>query len=213
VGTALMNKVLIADDHPFILAGLESILRDTHYQVVGTVSRGDAALDALPKLRPDILILDVNMPGRSGIEVLRTLRGRGDNRAVILLTASLDDKLILEALSLGVQGLLLKEGAQSRLLECLEAVGNGGRWIEQSLLQRALDLSMKGGGGTPFDVLTEREKAIAALVAQGLRNREVAAELGMTEGTVKVYLHRIYEKLRVGSRTELALLARDSGPR
>jgi two-component system nitrate/nitrite response regulator NarP len=206
-----MKRVLIADDHPFILAGLESILRDGDYRIVGTASRGDTALDALPTLRPDILILDVNMPGRSGVEVLRTLRSRGDNRPVILLTAHVEDKVLLEVLALGVQGFLLKDGAQSRLLECLDAVARGGRWIEQSLLQRALDLSIKGGGSSPFDALTEREKAIAALVAQGLRNKEAASELGMTEGTVKVYLHRIYEKLGVGSRTELALLARDCG--
>jgi two-component system nitrate/nitrite response regulator NarP len=206
-----MKRVLIADDHPFILAGLESILRDGDYRIVGTASRGDTALDALPTLRPDILILDVNMPGRSGVEVLRTLRSRGDNRPVILLTAHVEDKVLLEVLALGVQGFLLKDGAQSRLLECLDAVAQGGRWIEQSLLQRALDLSIHGGGSSPFDGLTEREKAIAALVAQGLRNKEAASELGMTEGTVKVYLHRIYEKLGVGSRTELALLARDCG--
>ena len=206
-----MKKVLIADDHPFILAGLESILRDGDYRIVGTASRGDTALDALPTLRPDILILDVNMPGRSGVEVLRTLRSRGDNRPVILLTANVEDNVLLEVLALGVQGFLLKDGAQSRLLECLDAVAQGGRWIEQSLLQRALDLSINGGGSSPFDALTEREKAIAALVAQGLRNKEAASELGMTEGTVKVYLHRIYEKLGVGSRTELALLARDCG--
>jgi two-component system nitrate/nitrite response regulator NarP len=78
------------------------------------------------------------------------------------------------------------------------------------VLQRALDLSMNGGGSSPLDALTEREKAITGLVSQGLRNKEVAAELRMTEGTVKVYLHRIYEKLGVGSRTELALLVRDS---
>ena len=205
-----MKKVLIADDHPFILAGLESILRDTSYQIVGTVTRGDAVLEALPTLRPDILILDVNMPGRTGVEVLRTLRSRGDDRVVILLTASLDDHLIMDALALGVQGVVLKEGAQSMLLECLGAVSEGRRWIDQSLLQRALALTMNGGGKGALSPLTERERAIAGLVAQGLRNKEVAAELGMTEGTVKVYLHRIYEKLGVSSRTELALLVRDS---
>jgi two-component system nitrate/nitrite response regulator NarP len=205
-----MKKLLIADDHPFILSGLEALLRDTEYEVVGILSRGDSVIDALPKLQPDILILDVNMPGQSGVEVLRTLRSRGDNRHVILLTAGLDDQLILEALSLGVDGVVLKEGAQSQLLECLGVVAEGRRWIEQSVLQRALDLSMNGGGSSPLDALTEREKAITGLVSQGLRNKEVAAELRMTEGTVKVYLHRIYEKLGVGSRTELALLVRDS---
>ena len=81
-----MTKLLLADDHPFILAGLESLLRDTDYQIVGTVNSGDAALEALPKLRPDILVMDVSMPGRTGVDVLRTLRGGGDQRPVVLLT-------------------------------------------------------------------------------------------------------------------------------
>ena len=207
-----MTKVMLADDHPFILAGLESILRDTDYQIVGTVNSGDAALDALPKLRPDILVMDVSMPGRTGVDVLRTLRSRGDQRPVVLLTASLDDSLVTEALGLGVQGIVLKEGAQRLLIDCLDAVRRGGRWIEQSVLQRALDLSMNGGSSAdPLSALPPREKAIVGLIAKGLRNRDIASEFGMAEGTVKVYLHRIYEKLGVGSRTELAILAKDAG--
>ena len=206
-----MIKVLLADDHPFILAGLEAILRDSDYQIVGAVNSGDAALEALPKLRPDILVMDVSMPGRSGVDVLRTLRGRGDQRPVVLLTASLNDNLVIEALSLGVQGIVLKEGAQRLLLDCLAAVRQGGRWIEQDILQRALDLSMNGGAAAnPLAALPPREKAIVGLVAKGLRNRDIASELGMAEGTVKVYLHRIYERLGVGSRTELAILTRES---
>lgn len=206
-----MTKLLLADDHPFILAGLESILRDTDYQILGMLNSGEAVLEALPRLRPDILILDVSMPGRTGVDVLRTIRSRGDQRPVILLTADLEDRLLLEALNVGVQGIVLKECAQTHLLDCLGTVREGGRWIEQSLLQRALDLTMsRGAAADPLSQLTPRERAIVGLVAQGLRNREIASELGMSEGTVKVYLHRIYQKLDVGSRTELALYARDA---
>ena len=204
-----MTKVLLADDHPFILVGLESILRDTDYQIVGTVNSGHAALEAIPKLRPDILVMDVSMPGRTGVDVLRTLRSRGDQRPVVLLTASLEDNLVVEALALGVQGIVLKEGAHRLLLDCLAAVSQGGRWIEQSILQRALELSMNGGAAVdPLAALAPRERAIVGLVAKGLRNRDIACELGMAEGTVKVYLHRIYDKLGVSSRTELAILAK-----
>jgi len=205
-----MTRVLIADDHPFILAGLDAILRGTDYQVVGMVPDGAAALEALAKLRPDILILDVSMPIQSGLDVLRTLRARGDDRPIVLLTAGMNDQPLLEALKLGVQGIVLKDGAQALLLTCLDAVRQGRRWIDQGLLQRALDVSMQGGTADPMITLAPREKAIAALVARGLRNREIGAQLGMTEGTVKVYLHRVYEKLGVGSRTELAILAKDA---
>jgi len=201
-----VKRVLLADDHPIILSGIETVLRGTGYEVVAKVTDGAAALDALADARPDILILDISMPGGGGIFVLRTLRAHGDMRPVVLLTAEIDDSDLLEAVRLGVNGIVLKEGAQNLLVTCLDAVRDGGRWIEQSLLHRALDLSTGADAG-PLARLSEREKAIVALVARGLRNLEVAGELGITEGTVKVYLHRIYEKLGVANRTELAILA------
>jgi two-component system nitrate/nitrite response regulator NarP len=141
--------------------------------------------------------------------VLRTLRGRGDNHSVVLLTASLEDQLLLEALQLEVNGIVLKESAQEQLLQCLSAVQAGRRWIEQDLLQKALQLTSQGAAlNDPLGAITTRERAVVELVAQGLRNREIGSELGMTEGTIKVYLHRIYEKLNVSNRTELALLVK-----
>lgn len=209
-----MTRILVADDHPFILSGLQAVLRDTEYQIVAAVRDGRAALDVLAEARPDILVLDVHMPERSGLEVLRTLRSRGDERPVVLLTASLDDDRLLEALRLGVRGIVLKEGAEQLLIRCLDAVAAGGRWIEHGLLQRAVDLQLEGGESprTGITSLTVRERAVAALVAKGRRNREIGDELGITEGTVKVYLHGIYEKLGVTNRTELALLAREMDP-
>jgi two-component system nitrate/nitrite response regulator NarP len=206
-----MTSVLLADDHPFILAGLEAVLRASDYQIVGMVSRGDDVLAQIPKLRPDILILDVEMPGRTGPEVLRTLRSRGDQRIVVLLTASLDDQLITEVLDLGVQGIVLKDGAQHSLLECLDTVRSGGRWVDQRVLQRALEQSSGATNGGALGKLSSRERGVVALVARGLRNKEIAAELGISEGTVKVNLHRIYMKLGINSRTELTILVKDSG--
>jgi two-component system nitrate/nitrite response regulator NarP len=204
-----MTRLLIADDHPFIIAGLEAILRGTEFDVVCRVPDGQEALEALPASRADILLLDVSMPGRGGVDVLRILRSRSDNHPVVLLTASLDDNLLLEALQLQVNGIVLKESAQEQLLECLQAVRAGRRWIEQGLMQKALKLTSEGAASTdPLAAVTTRERAVVELVAQGLRNREIATELGMTEGTVKVYLHRIYEKLQVTNRTELALLVK-----
>ena len=205
-----MTTVLIADDHPVVLSGIEAILRDTPYRVVGTATSGAAALEMLPALRPDVLVLDVRMPDHGGIDVLRTLRSRGDDRPVVLMTASLSDQLLMEAIELGVQGIVLKEGAQHLLVRCLDDVSAGRKWIARELLQQALDAKMGGGGSTgSLKSLTQRERAVAALVAQGKRNREIGDDLGISEGTVKIHLHRIYEKLGVGNRTELAVLARD----
>lgn len=206
-----MTTVLIADDHPVVLSGIEAILRETPYRVVGTAKSGAEVLEVLSALRPEILVLDVRMPDHSGIDVLRTLRGRGDNRPVVLMTASLTDQLLMEALELGVQGIVLKEGAQHLLVRCLDDVAAGRKWISRELLQQALELKMNENSAPTGSLrtLTPRERAIAGLVSHGKRNREIATELGISEGTVKIHLHRIYEKLDVGNRTELAILARD----
>lgn len=201
-----MTRILIADDHPIIVSGLKAVLDGTRYEVVAAVATGEEVIPAAERLDPDILLLDVSMPGWSGIDVLRALRAAGSKRPVVLLTAALDDQALIEAVRLGVEGIVLKEGAHQLLIPCLDAVREGRRWIQQDLLQRALDLQMRGGAAPdPLRGLSERERAIAGLVARGLRNRDIAERLGVNEGTVKVHLHRIYRKLGVGSRTELVL--------
>ncbi|HEY6917082.1 MAG TPA: response regulator transcription factor, partial [Allosphingosinicella sp.] len=122
-----MTRILLADDHPLTLSGIEALLAGSGYEVVARVADGVAALDALPTARPDILVLDVDMPGRSGLDVLRTLRSRGDQRPVILLTGSINDGMAIEAIQTGVSGLVLKVAAPDILLECLDAVKNGRR--------------------------------------------------------------------------------------
>jgi two-component system nitrate/nitrite response regulator NarL len=206
-----MVRLLIADDHPIIVSGLEAILRDSDYEVVGAVGDGLRVVPAVEATAPDILLLDVSMPGRSGIKVLRDLRGDGNGLPVVLLTAGLEDEDLLEALGLGVEGIVLKEGAHGQLVKCLDAVRAGRRWIEEPLLRRADELGAREPPADPLGLLNAREKAIAELVRQGMRNREIAERLGMNEGPVKVYLHRIYRKLGIGSRTELAHHARAEG--
>jgi two-component system nitrate/nitrite response regulator NarP len=207
-----VTRLLIADDHPFVLSGLRAVLADSDYIVVAAAVSGAAALEALPAARPDILLLDVRMVDQGGLDVLRTLRSRGDQRPVVLLTASLDDSRLIEALRLNVDGIVLKDTAQDVLIHCLDEVRAGRRWIDHGLLHRALDLQTAGGARQAdlFAALTLRERAIVGLVVQGLRNREIGMELGVAEGTVKADLHRIYEKLEVSDRTDLVLRARDS---
>ncbi|WP_374405186.1 response regulator [Pelagerythrobacter sp.] len=207
-----MTKVLVADDDPLTMAGITTLLDNTNFEVVATVNTGAAALDALASARPDMLILDNGMPERSGLDVLRTLRARGDNRPVVLLTGGINDQLAREAIQLSVNGIVIKATAPRDLLTCLETVVQGRRWLDQEVMQRAMDFAMSPDAPRdPFAVLSSRERTVAALVQRGLRNKEIASELGLTEGTVKVHLHKVFEKLEVRGRTELILLAKEHG--
>lgn len=202
-----MTRVLVADDDPLTAAGIEVLLANSNFQIVASARTGKEVLDALASSRPEILVLDIRMPERSGLDVLRALRARGDSRPIVLLTGSIDDQGVREAMDLGVNGLVIKATAPQDLLLCLEAVARGRRWFDQEVMQRAMDLAQTSGAGRdPLEQLSARERSIVALVQRGMRNKEIAAELGLTEGTVKVHLHRIFEKLGVNSRTELILL-------
>lgn len=202
-----MTRVLVAEDDPLTLAGIEALLSGTAYEVACKVTDGAAVLEALAGARPDLLILDLDMPKRSGIDVLRTLRERGDRRPIVLLTGRISEVVAFDAIQAGLNGLVIKARAPDVLLTCLDAVAQGRRWIDHDILQKVMDLNLAGGSADPLRVLSRREKAVVALLLQGLRNREIAAELGVTEGTVKVHLHNIYQKLGIGSRTELVILA------
>ena len=205
-----MTRVLVAEDDPLTLSGISMLLDKTNFEVVATVNTGTAALDALPKARPDMLILDNSMPERTGLDVLRTLRHRGDNRSVILLTGGINDQATKEAMQLGVDGIVIKLTAPRDLLTCLETVVQGRRWLDQEVMQRAMQLAMSPDAPRdPLEALSARERAVASLAQRGLRNKEIADELGLTEGTVKVHLHKVFEKLGLRGRTELILLAQD----
>jgi two-component system nitrate/nitrite response regulator NarP len=207
----VLTRLLIADDHPIVIAGIKALLGGSEFEIVGVLNDGASVLEELPKVRPDLLLLDIDMPQRSGLEILRVLRSRGDDRPIVLMTGSMKSAAAIEAVQLGVNGVVLKDTAADSLLRCLQAVKAGGRWIDQSVLQQALDVALAdtGKGTGPFAALSQKERAVVSLVAQGLRNKEIAAELGVTEGTVKVHLHKIFEKVDVTSRFELALLAKD----
>jgi two-component system nitrate/nitrite response regulator NarP len=203
----MTSRVLIVDDHPMIRSAVSMLLEGSEFIVAASVGSADTAIDAISEHQPDIVILDLAMPGGSGIDVLRQMRAAGDKRAVIILTAAIEDFRLREALSLGVNGIVMKNNDPAFLLDCLQSVRQGKRWIDSDLELRAIEVGRRESAAT----LTPRERKLVALVAQGLRNREIAAELGITEGTVKVYLHSIFDKLGVASRTELAIRAAEEG--
>ena len=201
-----MTRIVLADDHPFLRAGVEAVLSGNGMEIAASVDNGEAALEAVSREAPDVVILDVRMPGMDGVEVLKALRARGDQRPVILLTAELEDAALLGAIRAQVSGIVFKDDVGARLQEAVRTVLSGQRQIDPALISRATALLAEEQSGSPLDLLSRREREIAEGVAQGKRNRDIAEAVGMTEGSIKVYLHRIYEKLGVENRTALAVM-------
>lgn len=199
-----MTRVLLADDHPMIASALEMLLRGTDYQLVGRARSGKEALAQIDEVKPDLVLLDVNMPDGSGIDVLRKLRKGGEERPIVLLTAGLDDPQLIAADDLEPNGVVLKTSDPALLLECMDQVLDGKIWVDPEIADRTSAARQRVSSLPP---LTPRERELVELVRQGLRNRDIANRLGVTEGTVKVYLHSIFDKVGVGSRTELAIRA------
>lgn len=199
-----MTRVLLADDHPMIASALEMLLRGTDYQLVGRARSGKEALAQIDAVKPDLVLLDVNMPDGSGIDVLRKLRRNGEERPIVLLTAGLDDPQLIAADDLEPNGIVLKTSDPALLLQCMDQVLEGKTWVDPEIVDRTNAAKQRVASQPP---LTPRERELVELVRRGLRNRDIAQRLGVTEGTVKVYLHSIFDKVGVGSRTELAIRA------
>jgi DNA-binding NarL/FixJ family response regulator len=207
-------RILLADDHPIVLDALENLFRlQPDFQVVGRHLTGAETSEAVGRLRPDILVLDLRMPNGHGLDVLRRMARTHAPTRVVVLTAAVSDDEVLEAIRLGIRGLVLKESAPRTLVDCVRQVHAGGQYIEPQFLTRAMDASHPRAAGDHEleDVLTPRELQIVRLLADGLRNKEIGQALEISEGTVKIHLHNIYEKLNVESRVELALMARAKG--
>ena len=201
-----MTRVLLVDDHPMIAAALEMLLRETDYQLLGRARSVAEANSQLSRLKPDLLLLDVNLPDGSGLDVVKRLQRGRLRPKVVLLTAGMDETQLLMADELAPEGMVLKTSDPSHLIECMDRVVAGEHWIDPEIVRRTLKAQERAALAPP---LTRRERELIELVRQGLRNRDIAAELGVTEGTVKVYLHAIFDKFRVENRTELALRAAD----
>jgi DNA-binding NarL/FixJ family response regulator len=207
-------NVVLADDHPLILDALENVFRLTEDIVVRARCRdGAEALQAVRDQRPDVLVLDIRMPGMNGLALVRALKQEKLPTRVVVLTAALDENEVLEAIRLGVKGVVLKEMAPRLLVQCLRTVHAGGEWLEKHSVRLALDKLLRREAGThEVDrLLTPREIEIVRMVAGGHRNKAIAERLRVTEGTVKLHLHNVYEKLHVEGRVALTLYAQDRG--
>ena len=206
--------LVVADGRPLLLRGLEYICAaEPGFEVVAACARGDATLEALRMRKPDVLILDATLPPSGGLWVLRQMRREKLPTRAVLLADHPDERHVIEAVRLGVGGILLPDMTPESLLRCVRTVQAGEPWLESQAVARLLNRRPRGeaplrqlGSG-----LTPRQMEIVRLATEAIPTREIAARLMVTEGTVKVHLHNIYAKLQVDGRVGLVLLAMKHG--
>jgi len=202
-------SVVVADDHPIVLSGLASLLQtDQLFLVVATCSDGSSALRVIREAKPNLAVLDISMPGLTGLEVLAAVKSDGLGTKVVFLTGSATDEQIVKAVAHGACGIMLKEAAADSLLECLHKVAAGEPWIPADLIDAAVEReSGRRVEANRLEMLTAREKELALWIAEGLSNKVIARRASVSEGTVKIHLHNIYQKVGVPNRTALAAVA------
>lgn len=207
-------RLVLADDHPLILRGLVNLFAlEEDFEVVGSCSDGKQAMETVRLHLPELVVLDVRMPGMSGLDVVRCIQDEKLPTRPVLLTAAMSEEEMLEAVHLGVPGIVLKEMAPQLLIQCLRKVHGGGTWLERTSTKLALEhlLRRETGMREMSSLLTPREIDLLRMVGAGLRNREIADRLCISEGTVKVHLHNIYEKLNIDGRLALLRYAQEKG--
>ncbi|MEX0891941.1 MAG: response regulator transcription factor [Gemmatimonadota bacterium] len=206
----VITSVLIADDHGVVREGLRLLLGEAPgIQVVGQAADGAEALELARELRPDVALLDLVMPELDGIETTRRMRAEGLPTAVVILTTFVDQARVRAAVEAGVLGYLLKDVGRDELLAAIRAAALGRPTLHPEA-QAQLMRQVAGPQGSPLDVLTERERDVLRLLAEGHSNKAVARDLSLSLPTVKGHVSAILAKLGVDSRTQAALLAREA---
>ena len=216
-------RIVVADDHPIFRDGLCRLLAlEPDFEVVAQAQDGRQVLDVLQQHEPDILLLDLKMPGLDGLATLQRLQTSKHKTRVIVLTASEDKNEFVQAMKLGTSGIVLKQSATDLLIKSIRKVNAGEIWLDSHTTAAVMRQFATGadeppvagaapaaGGGRERErsLLSQREREIVALVAQGFKNKEMAEKMFISEQTVKNHLHNIFDKLGVSDRLELALYA------
>lgn len=211
----MLIKLVLADGHPIFLDGLKKFLSAAkEFKVLCRCLNADEALNAVRELKPDILILNLRLPGKNGFDVIREIKDRKLTTRFVVLADEVSAADMVELTRLGVHGVVLKGMSTELLVQCIRKVAAGEKWIEKNSAIRALELMIRWEIRQQefAGLLSRRETEVARLVATGLRNKEIGNKLFICEGTVKLHLHRVYEKLKIDGRSALVLFARDKTP-
>ena len=209
-------RIVVADDHPVVRGGLVAMLRTIPgLDVVGEAADGDAAVHVVLELRPDVILMDVRMPGRDGIEATRRIREMVPDCRVLMVTMYDDDATVFTAMQAGAQGYLLKDAEQDDIVRAVHGVVAGeaifGPGVAARVLAYFSDPPRAVAAASPFPELTDRERDVLDLLAQGRRNADIAAQLYLSPKTVGNHLTVIFNKLQVAGRGEAIVRAREGG--
>ncbi|UZF56776.1 response regulator transcription factor [Gordonia polyisoprenivorans] len=212
-----MTTILIADDHAAIRAGLRMMLEPAEgIDVIGEATDGDRAITGARDLRPDVVLMDVRMPGTDGIRATEVIVGENICPVVVLTTFDLDE-YVFGALRAGASGFLLKTASAEAIIDAVRAVVRGDAALSPEITRRVVDAVRAAPGGSPtpppttLDDLTARERDVLCCLGNGLANAEIASTLFITEATVKTHVSRVLMKLGLESRVQAAILVRDLG--
>jgi two-component system response regulator DevR len=205
------QRIIIVDDHEIVRLGLRTLLeRHPDFEVVAEASNGREALEKIPVFNPNVVVLDIRLPGMSGVEVCQTITDNYPDSKVIMLTSYAEDEMLFAAIRAGASGYVLKQIGGDDLVSAIEAVGRGEAQLDPSLTQRVFEEVRKAQReeeASAFAELTNQEMQVLQLVSEGKTNREIAEALYLGEGTVRNYVSNILGKLGVANRAEAAAYA------
>ncbi len=209
------TRILIADDQTITRSGLQMLLTSSEsIEIVGEARDGAEAIDLAASLQPDVILMDLRMPGVNGIEATRTIHRTSPNIGILILTVFEDDTSVFPAIRAGAKGYLLKNTEQDELLRAIQTVANGGAIFSPGIAQKVLSYLTAPVLELPndlFDELTAREREILELIAHGKTNTEIAADLSLSPKTVSNYISNVMLKVHATDRAKLMLLALDAG--
>ena len=200
-------KVVLVEDDEQVRENLATLIRETKgFECAGTFGSGEQALESMPRRAPDVVLMDVNLPGMSGVECVRLLKSRFPDVQVVMLTVYDDSDRIFQALQMGASGYLLKRSTTDEILRAVEDVHRGGAPMSSYIARKVVQsFRRQGPSNKPAENLSRRETDVLTYLAQGYSNKEIATALGLSPETVRGYLKTIYSKLHVRSRTEAAM--------
>jgi DNA-binding NarL/FixJ family response regulator len=206
-----MLKILLVDDHEVVRLGLKALLsRNPQFQVVGEADSAPAAVQQAIQHRPDVVVMDVRLPGKSGIEATREIVAQLPATKVIMLTSYAEDEILFDAIAAGASGYVLKQIGSGELVRALETIGRGESLLDPALTQKVFDRVREAtrlAGTEVFASLTNQEIKILALLSEGKTNKEIAAAIFLSEKTVRNYVSSILSKLNLSTRSEAAAFA------